>query len=201
MYRHILTSFSAFDALLHALGELEQFNSIMAVQRKAIDIVDRETNTIVEKGRPKNTFDQIAVQGFLPPNNTVNPVLSYHLRGGKPFPSSQKPLLWRVYGSKGEIEVTASNVMLNVGSDDVELWVYENGKDAAEKVELNHDEFLAGLPLPGRNIGKLYELFAGKDEGAYPTFEDAVRRHRLIDEMEKRADNGTQVRRAEYVQG
>lgn len=168
----------------------------MSTQRPRVPLVDRETNEVIDT-IDRTSFDTVALQGKLHSSKAVKPVLSYHLRGGKPFPSDQKAMVWNIYGTKGEIQITASTVFLNVGAADVALWLYENGKEKAEKVELTEDDFLLKLPLPGQNIGKLYELYAeGK---GYPTFEDAVLRHRMIDEMERRADGGNQLRKAEYV--
>jgi len=36
---------------------------------------------------------------------------------------------------------------------------------------------------PARNIGALYEAFAGGEKVAWPTFEDALERHRMLDEV------------------
>lgn len=54
-----------------------------------------------------------------------------------------------------------------------------------------------------QNVARLYEAFAeGKrdsgDEGYYPDWEEAVKRHKLIDEMYKRHDAGEQDKVLEY---
>jgi len=36
---------------------------------------------------------------------------------------------------------------------------------------------------PARNIGALYEAFAGGEKGAWPTFEDALQRHKMLEEV------------------
>ncbi|KAF2099742.1 NAD-P-binding protein [Rhizodiscina lignyota] len=187
----------SIDYVLYALGEFESFNSLLAQQRKSVTIIDRATNEVVEKDRPKNTFDQMIVQGRLQSNSDPKPVLSYHMRGGDAFPSDPK-LIWRVYGSTGEIQVTASGPSLSVGYPDTELKLFDAESEKVEEVELEKSDFFDSLPLLGRNIGRLYEAFAD-GKGGYPDFEHALKRHRLLDEMERRADGGSQLLGAEYL--
>lgn len=40
-----------------------------------------------------------------------------------------------------------------------------------------------GIKGPANNIGALYEAFAHGEKGAWPTFEDALQRHRMLDEV------------------
>lgn len=132
---------------------------------------------------------------------TISPVLSYHLRGGKPFPnsgssSSVPQFVWNIYGTKGEIQVTAPTLGLNVTTD-VKIRVYDAATDKDEEVKVDRDDFLDGLEMPGRNISRLYEQFA--DGGKYPDFEHATMRHALIDEMLSRWDSGKQSAEAQYT--
>ena len=57
------------------------------------------------------------------------------------------------------------------GSGEVESVKWEDGM--AEK----------GLKGPAKNIGALYEAFASGAKGTWPSFEDAVERHRFLDEV------------------
>lgn len=191
----------AFDAVLHALGEMESFNSLLAVQRKTTNIIDRQANNkIVEKDKPKNTFDQAIIQGQLQSSQTTKPLLSYHMRGGKPFPGPQgdPKLIWRIYGTKGEIQFTGPTCSLNVGYEEGFKIDVVDSSGKVVNVEVPKDDFLDGLSVPGRNISRLYEAFADGKSG-YPDWNDALKRHRMLDEMERRADSGSQLLGAEYL--
>lgn len=107
---------------------------------------------------------------------------------------------WRIFGTKGEIRVTSPHSWaLNAGAEDIslELWKVEKGNVVEVEVP-GWGEFDA-LPLPARNIARLYEAFADaaaregeetrkEDKDWYPDFEYALQRHQLIAQMYK--ENG-----------
>lgn len=61
---------------------------------------------------------------------------------------------------------------------EVEVVAFEEGEGSGGKYE--------NLPMPGRNVGRVYEKF--KDGVEICTFEDAVERHEFIEAMYK--ENG-----------
>lgn len=174
------------EPVLHVLGEFKTFNSLIATQRGAVNIIDNEGN-VVEKGKRKDTPDQILVQG----TTTSGAVLSYHLRECKTFPGT--PCLdWRIFGDKGEIRVTSETPFLNVGAHDTKIEITDAAAEASTVVEIRKDQW-EGLAQPGRNIARLYEAFAADKKGSsgvwgYMDFEHAVLRHKLIDEIFKTYD-------------
>jgi predicted dehydrogenase len=110
------------------------------------------------------------------------------LRGGKPFKDTPG-LEWRIYGETGEIRVTAGGPLLQIGYPDMKIQVHDFAKEAAEDVKIEADEFdTEKFGLPARNVGRLYKAFA--DGSINCTFEDAVERHRLIEQMYR--ENGIQ---------
>jgi predicted dehydrogenase len=123
-----------------------------------------------------------------------------HIRGGPPMPQSDEksspPFLWRIYGQKGELEVSGQSLTINVTTDQtLRLHDHETGK--VEEIELDQGgAFWEDLPVPARNIGRIYERFAEGGvnvvDGRLVRFEEAWGRHRLIDEMLRRWDEGTQ---------
>jgi predicted dehydrogenase len=130
----------------------------------------------------------VLVQGFL----DTGAVLSVHVRGGKAFPSKPQ-FLWRIYGEKGEIEVTASGMLLNVGYDDAQILLHDQSTGAIETVEVDKDE-VDELPLMARNIARVYEAFRKGEVKGVVDFEEAVKRHALLDEMYQHWDSGDQGR-------
>jgi predicted dehydrogenase len=177
----------AIDYVLYTLGELQQYSSFIANQRPNTRIIDRKTNTLVETVL-KDTPDQFMIQGTL----TSGALLSFHLRGGKPFPPGPQ-FLWRIYGEKGEIEVTASGALLNVGYDDTKVLLHDQLTGQVETIEIAKDEW-DDLPLQAKNIARLYEAFRkGESEGVVD-FESTVRRHALIEDIYEHWDSGNQGR-------
>jgi len=172
----------ALDSVLFALGaEFDSYNVILGNQRPETQIIHKPTGEVVDTVI-KDTHDTILIHGRL----TSGVLLSYNLRGGKPFPGAEGPgLLWRVNGEKGEIQVIASGVMLNVGGyDDIVVKVFDFATEQVETVPWE-DEFKA-LPAPARNIGRQYEsLYSGGDLGIVD-WKQAVERHALIEEMYER---------------
>ncbi|KAF2416129.1 oxidoreductase [Tothia fuscella] len=178
----------SLDYVLHTLGDIDQYSTILGNQRPQTKIVDRSTNTLVKTVK-KDTPDQMLLQAQL----TSRTVLSYHLRGGKTFPSSPQ-FLWRIYGEKGEIEITASGALLNAGYDDEKILLHDQHTGEVEAIEVQKDEW-DELPRQGRNIARLYEEFRKGNAGANVVgFEEAVGRHEIIEDMYKAWDNGTQGR-------
>lgn len=121
----------------------------------------------------------------------TGPVVSLHLRGGRPAPFDPK-FLWRIFGSKGEINVESEMPLLNTRCEGVKIRVYDSESGSVEEVPLDKDG-LEDLPQPAQNIGRVYEAFAmGDPKGVLVSFEDAYRRHVLIERMLEHWDSGEQ---------
>ena len=110
------------------------------------------------------------------------------LRSGKPFKGTPG-LDWRIHGNKGEIRVTASGPFLNTGYPDLKVEIHDFETDEVTQVQLPKDQWDAGgeneLPGPTRNVARLYEAIERGDWESLCSFEDAVERHRFIDELYK----------------
>ena len=76
----------------------------------------------------------------------------------------------------------------NLNADKPELKVEIYRKDIGEFAELDtaSDDFSA-LPLPARNIARVYEAYAvgrpGDESAWYPDFEYALERHKMLEDM------------------
>jgi predicted dehydrogenase len=182
-----LTLSTAIDYILYTLGELKQYSTILGNQRPETRIINRATNTIV-KTVIKDSPDQVLLQGILQSGT----ILSVHIRGGQAFASKPK-FLWRIYGEKGEIEITASGGGLNVGYDDEQILIDDLTTGKLETVVVEKDEW-DELPMQAVNVARLYEAFRKGETDGVVTFEEAVRRHELIDEMYEHWDLGDQGR-------
>ena len=157
--------------------------TLVANRRKTQTLLDKD-GKVLNSNFPKTSDDTIFLHGYL----TSGIPISYTLRGGIPFKDTPG-LDWRIYGSKGEIRVTASGPFLQVGYPDVKIQVHNVEKGTVEEVKIEEDDvdaLLKGYGLPSKNVGRIYrELSEGRNNCS---FDDAVERHDFIEEIYK--ENG-----------
>ena len=159
------------DALAMCLGEFRELNAVVANRRK------QSRNADTGELAPMTTDDQIAVAGVL----ESGAVASLHFRGGD---SPATGLYWEINGTDGDLVITGD-------------WGYVHLGPVAVRGRRG-DAPLADLPVPDRYV--LVPSLAGHEgEPPYnvahayarldtaPTFEDAVRRHRLLDRIVRAA--------------
>lgn len=156
--------------------------SLLANRRKTVQLVTPD-GKVLEENHPKDSDDTIFLNGTL---STGIPI-SLTFRGGDPFPGTPG-LDWRIYGSKGEIRVTATGTLLSIGYPDVLVELIENDKTEKEVIEVETDEFDEGeeFGIWARNVARVYKGFS-KGE-VVCSFEDAVERHAFLDGLYK--ENG-----------
>jgi predicted dehydrogenase len=185
--------FLGFYGLLYAVGELKSYTSILEVKRPEVKLTDKMTSDPDAKvvgTTTRTSHDQILIQGHL----ESGALLTYHLRGGKAFSDTQN-LIWRIYGETGEIQVTGSSAMLQmVPSAKIEVEDIATGK--IEEITVDSDKW-DKLPCPAPNVARMYEAFADKTT-EYPDWEEAVVRHRLVDELYRREEDRAE-RAAQYL--
>jgi predicted dehydrogenase len=157
--------------------------TLVANRRKTQVLLDKDGKVLNSKF-PKTSDDTIFLHGYL---STGIPI-SYTLRGGIPFKDTPG-LDWRIYGTTGEIRVTASGPFLQVGYPDVKIEVHDVEKGTVEEVKIEEedvDALLKEYGIPSKNTGRIYrELSEGRN---VCSFEDAVERHEFIEEIYK--ENG-----------
>ena len=172
------------DSVLYALGDVTELSALLATQRKEVKVTD--TGATI----PMTASDQIIVSGEL----KSGAVASFHMRGGM---SRATNLLWEVNGTEGDLLVTADDPHLHFGPLHVKIG--QGTATALENVPVSED--VAGVPAqlkggPAFNVACQYVQFA-KDilEGTHlcADFDDAVQRHRLLDDIEKSHERGRRV--------
>ena len=172
---------------VHAtLGEFVSMQANAHFTRPVVKITNKNGALLetVESEIP----DFVIVHGTLA---TSGAPLSVTFRRGPPFPGSAA-LNWAIQGEKGEIRVSGPGPSLQAWDDNCKLEVHDFATDKVEVVDWDHGEF-QGLPGPARSVARLYDLFAKGDEGSYPTFENAVVRHRELEALLNRSDEGQKV--------
>jgi predicted dehydrogenase len=157
--------------------------TLLASRRKFTKLVTPNGDVTNDK-YPVTADDTIFLHGTL----SSDIPLSFSLRGGKPFKGTPG-LDWRIYGEKGEIRITASGPFLQVGYPDMKIQVYDFEEDRVEDVVVEKDEFDKNFAGPVGNVARVYRALVRGENNC--SFEDAVERHELIDEMYK--ENGTLI--------
>jgi predicted dehydrogenase len=169
------------DALCHCIGEIRELSATLAVRRK--------TFTVVETGevKPMTAHDQVCVNGLLDNGAAI----SLHYRGGV---SRGTNLLCEINGSEGDLQITSFG-----GHGQIfELTLHGGrGTDSTVQVMPIPDQYRWAPPQPAPgfafNVAQAYARFAEDyREGTHhcPTFDDAVRRHRLLHAIETAAASG-----------
>ncbi len=186
-----ITDFTPISSTV--LGEVSSYHSLLVNQYPKVSIVDPATNEVIEKRKSdvptQIVFDAIMKSGV---------IFTYKLHTSANFTAGAKPrtdrgrlpgLDWRIFGSKGEIRVTGYKMWsLNAGADDIVLEICKVDDGEVVTVDIDVDEF-EHLPIPARNIARLYEAFASgagiqqKKGEWYPDFDYALKKHELIEEM------------------
>lgn len=57
------------------------------------------------------------------------------------------------------------------------------GKGEVENVTWEDPPAVKDIKGAAKNIGGLYEAFASGEKGAWPTFDDALERHRMLEDV------------------
>lgn len=175
------------DFVLYALGQdVKTLNATVSTQRKTskLKLADGSLEEI-----KRETPDHVLLQGQMANGALIDAAL----RGGPAFKDSPG-FVWNIYCEKGEIEVTAPGVVLNVGfGPAVFVKLHDHEKDVVEVVEWKIDDEQEKLPVPSQNVGRLYEAFADGKRDGYADWEEAVAIHRLLEKMEESSMKGVAV--------
>jgi predicted dehydrogenase len=177
----------SLDTLNHVLGEFADLSSVSDLRRPKITV--QETGEQIEK----TADDQIAVIGTL----ASGAIASLHIReavaGGAGF-------LWEINGTDGTLRITADApypgifpltvVGANGGSELV-------GLDVPPALTQRWPALTKLEGTPAYNVGRTYAAFAADMESgthSVADFADAVRRHEIIDAIERAAISGKRVK-------
>ncbi|KAF2115540.1 hypothetical protein BDV96DRAFT_493563 [Lophiotrema nucula] len=181
---NLLTIYSmhALESITFVLGQITNLQSLLNISYEKSIIKNNAGETVGEMER--TAHDQILLQGKFEPSGAV---FSYHLRGGPAFNNTDGGF-WRIYGTKGEIQVTGSESWYHISDDNLKIEVFDHASGKTETVEVDKDQF-SDLGLYARNVAKLYDGFAeGKgEEAGILDWETAVKRHQFVDEVYEKA--------------
>ena len=177
----------SLDTLNYVLGEFASFSAVSDLRRPLITI-DETGEQIV-----KTAADQIAVIGTLTSGATASVHVREAVAGGTGF-------LWEINGTDGTLRITADAAFpgifpLTVAGAQGRKVPAELAVPAALIQKWPELTSLQGAPA--FNVGRTYAAFAADiDHGTHtvPDFADAVRRHEVIDAIERSASSGERVK-------
>lgn len=171
------------DGIASAIGEIESVSAMLANRR-------REQSVIGEaRAVPMTAHDQILAQATL----ANGAPLAIHYRGGT---TPGTGFLWEINGTAGTLQVRAAIGHAQLA--DLELFG-ATGAEALQRIDVPA-HYRAGCDLPNA-VGNVYRVYRNLADAlanrtcAAPTFDEAVKRHRLLAAIEaSAADAGRTVR-------
>lgn len=167
------------DAVCQALGEFSVVEAILANRRTSFVLVPDN----IEK--PMTTHDQVLVQGVLGDGVTA----SIHYRGGIMRGTN---FLWEINGTDGDLQVTS--IAGHTQMFPLQLAGAQGDAQSLAPMEVPAQYlWTPELPMFAQNVAQMYALLADDiANGTHkaPTFDEAVRRHRLLDAVERSAASG-----------
>jgi predicted dehydrogenase len=171
------------DALCECLGELTEVSATMANRRTT------SINASTGATLPMTSEDQVAFTGRL----EGGAVIAVHYRSGTLRGTN---LLWEITGTEGELQVTSYGGHAQMF--DLQL----SGANGVAKslspmtVPARYRWSPLDLPKPAVNVAQAYVRFANDlrdGTRTRPDFDDAVKRHEMVDAIERSAETGQRV--------
>lgn len=173
----------ALAALRSVFGDVAALSSVVATRRPTALALDTGETL------PVTAPDQVLVSGTFASGVPV----SLHYRG---VPARDgNGLFWEVNGTKGDIRISGASGLVEMVQ--LSLEGVREGEKAFRRLDVpvSYRSGWPEDPRPG-NVARIYAAMA-RDlrEGTRtaPTFDDAVAVHRVIDAIEKSAENGRRV--------
>lgn len=162
----------ALDALTFVLGDVNSATATLGVGHDEIDVLN---STPIRSTTP----DQVAVTAAL----GSGAVASIFYRGGL---SRAGDFRWEINGTDGDLLVTSPAPNGNIQATELLLAGGRGEDKRVESIRVPTDHPEIRLHGPARNVAALYATFARDlDQGTRvaPSFSDAVRLHRLVDQI------------------
>lgn len=174
------------DALVHILGEFREVSAHVVTQRSHIPL--EGSGELI----PMDVPDQLALSGIV--GDGV--VVAFQVRGGM---TRGNEFLCEIHGTEGDLVLAAT---MRTSTQRQELSVRGargTQKDIADMPVPDKYRWVPGTVPAGSayNVGQLYaKLAAAIQNGTpmHPGFDDAVRRHRMIDMIVAASQLGTKQR-------
>ncbi len=169
---------SVADSIANVLGPIKLTSSKLSLLRPDIKVLSSSGDVL--RTIRSDVPDLAHMEGSLPSHN--NAPTTIHLHRAPPFKETPT-LIWAVHGQSGEIRVEAAATMIHAFDSGAKILVEDFESGEIETVTWEDPMAGKGIEGAANNIGALYEAFAGGEKGTWPTFEDALQKHRMLDEV------------------
>lgn len=172
----------ALDALTYIVGEMKHLQASMTTLFPTVKMLHdgKETGQI----RHRDVADSLVVQGSL----SNGALVSAHFRGGNTLGATD-PFRLEIIGTKGDILITGSSVYVEMSL----LKIHFNDGKETQDLTMKYDPIVD-------NVKGLFDAFATvhghqpaqlSSSHGFPTFDDAVIRHKMIAAIYRSSKNGT----------
>ncbi|PQE18139.1 oxidoreductase family protein [Rutstroemia sp. NJR-2017a BBW] len=171
------------DSFIHVLGNFKSLHSITKIAYPTLDLTGPD-GEVVERNFPRTSPDHIFIHGTLESDAIVS--INYREPGGPS--ASGVGLRWIITGTEGEIELTAPELMWQIGTPGATLRMRLRNKGNSEDVEYedaSEQDYIKNLAIPSKGVARSWEAFATGDTDKYATFEHARAVLRTIDAIRK----------------
>jgi len=141
-----------------------------------VTLVDEDKKEL--KKVPKTSHDYLAVSGTLL-NGCITTIV--YRNGASP---TGKNLYWEINGTKGSLLMEGSLGFPNISHPTLKFASTEEGSEL-QLIDVETPDGVAG------NVGQAYEAFADCRDGDFPTFDNALIRHRMLEAIYESDRKGT----------
>ena len=138
--------------------------------------MDDSTGEVEDPTYPKTAPDHILVQGTLSSGAVAS--ISYRTVTKAIDGAGVR---WLITGTKGEIEIITPEYAWQMGPPGTTIKVCNANDGHVETVGFEGIGAANKVAFPGKNTAFAYAAFAEGDTKKYPTFEDSLKTHRLLD--------------------
>lgn len=178
----------ALDYVQNVLGYgVTEPHALFRRRRERITLLN-DDGSLNSENVEKTADDVMYVTGELGENKIPT---SWNLIGGPAFPGTSG-MEWKIYGLTGTIRVSAPGPFLQIGYHETKIEVLDPESGSVKEIEIPKDDIdewpVTDFPYnPGfkdfafQNMARMYRHLAKR--GSNCTWEDAVERHNLIEEL------------------
>lgn len=172
----------AIAAVQQTLGDIARISALLTQRRQKVRVV--ETGEMI----PMKSPDQVVVGAVL----TSGAPLSLQLRGGLP-PGTR--LLWEINGTEGDIRLTARHDEVPViNITPLTVAGGRKGESGCREMQVPSSYYYGLEDAPfARNVAGVYRLMAQDlraGSRSAPSFDDAVKVHKVVAAIEASAQSG-----------
>jgi predicted dehydrogenase len=173
----------AVDALCFVLGEFKSLSATLDVRQPKQDIVDGEGKVL--RTIDKSSHDFLSLTGILQKSRGLVTVV---YQGGTS--DTGKDFYWEINGSLGTLVLEGPSGHIQMSQPSVKFVKAGAGVNELKEIQVERGAD------PSHNVGVGWNAFIGKEQERLVSFEEATRRHRMIEAIYRSNETG---RRETYL--